>query len=332
MKAFTMTTSHRAGVCFLSLALGLILGCSPRKDNAPPSSQVHDALTATLPPYLTMSTVETESIPTGPDQAKVNCKVTVSPKETLYAPDRRVPGDPSILLIKTVQAADGKVTLYGSLQAQRTLDRWTLAAPVFPDGFEQLGRPRSAFGAQCFVTNTPEAAAAIKALNDHADEQERQMKDRQEKERQAQQAETEQTQREEQAAKDRLLRATAPGTRYLGTLTDPSTAVSQRLRLTFTEQQGLLVRAEATNPDQPADRRSLSGELVPEAKRIDAPYATKSYPIQLSATGGQQAAAKGRWNFYCHQGPLSLVPDDQGGLEGEAVIFQRYVVHLQREP
>ena len=119
--------------------------------------QVRDALSATLPPYLAMGEVETEAIPTAPDQAKVNVKVVISPKETLYAPDRRVPGDPSILLIKPVQVAGGKVTLYGFVQAQRTLDRWTLAAPVFPDGFEALGRPRSAFGAECFVTNSPEA-------------------------------------------------------------------------------------------------------------------------------------------------------------------------------
>ena len=338
------------GDCFLALALGLILGCSPRKDNAPPADQVRDGLSAALPPYLAVSGVETEAIPVGPDQAKVNAKVIVAPKETLYVPDRRIPGDPSLLLIKPVQAAGGKITLYGSLQAQRTLDHWTLGAPEFPDGFEQLGRPRSAFGSQCFVTNSPEAAAAIRALSDHADELERQMQARQEKERQARQveveqkqreeqaerqarqAEIEQKQREEQAAKDRLLHATAPGTRYLGTLTDPSAGVSQRLRLTFTEQQGLLLRAEATNPDQPADHRLLSGELVPSAKRSDASYAPPTYPVQLRATPGQQPAAKGRWNFYCQQGPLSLVPNEQGGLEGEAVVFRRYLVRLQREP
>lgn len=323
----------RTGLRFVVPGLVLSLGsCSPRNDKAPPSEQVRDALSAVLPPFLAVAGVETEAIPLGPDLAKVNVKVNVSPKETLYVPDRRIPGDPSLLLIKPVQTGGGKVTLYGSVQAQRALDRWTLAEPVFSDGFEQLGRPRNAFGAECFVSNTPEAAAAIKALNDHTDELERQMRARQEKERQARQAEAERRQRERQASLDKLTRAAAPGTHYLGTLTEPSGGVSQRLRLTFTERQGTLLRAEATDPDQPADHRLLAGELVLAAEHDDVSATDGNYPIQLSATTGRQEAAKGRWNFYTGQGPLRLRPNDQGGLEGEAVIFQPYVVRLQREP
>ncbi len=169
-------------------ALALCLGCSPHQTDAPPADQVRAAFAAALPAYLAVTEVETETLPTAADQAKVNAKVTVAPKDTLYVNDRRIPGDPSILLIKPAQAAGAKVTLYGSLQAQHALDRWTLSAPEFPNDLASLGQPRSAFGVQCFVAGSPEAAAAIKALQDHADALEREMQARQEKERQAKQA------------------------------------------------------------------------------------------------------------------------------------------------
>ncbi len=124
----------------------------------------------------------------------------------------------------------------------------------------------------------------------------------------------------------------------MGTLTDPSTGRSQHLRVTFTSQEGTLLRAEATAPDRPADHRPLSGELVPP--RIDAdpdapdPNNTKTYPVQLSASAdGKQETLNGRWGLYWGGGgPVRLRPTDQGGLEGEAIVFGRYLVHLQREP
>ena len=328
------------GACLLAGWLGLLVGgCSPHKNDAPPADQVRAALTATLPPYLAVDAVETEAIPTAADQAKVNAKVTVTPKETLYVNDRRIPGDPSILLIKPAQAAGAKVTLYGSLQAQRTLDRWTLTPAEFSSGLNGFGQPRSAFGIQCFVAGSPEAAAATKALQEHADELERQAQARQEKERQAKQAQVEQAQREAQAAEERLLRATAPGSRYLGTVTNPTTSHSQRLRLAFTEQRGTLLRAEATDPDRPADHRPLAGELVPRRADVstdapDDPTDQKTYPIQLTATAdGKQETVNGRGSLYWGQsGPVRLRPNDQGGLEGEAVVFGRLVIRLQREP
>ena len=339
MKPLSSSLACHVGSRLAALVLGLAwgAGCSPHKPDAPPADQIRDAFGAALPPYLAVAALDTETIPTGPDQAKVNAKVTVTPKEALYLPERRVPGDPSLLLLKSAQTAGAKTTLYGFVAAQRTLDRWTLSVPQFTDGLESFGRPRNAFGPQSFVAGTPEATAAIQALNEHAETLERERQIREDKERQARQAQVEQTQREAQALKERLLRATAPGTRYLGTLTNPYTHRTQRLRLSFTEQTGTLLRAEVTNPDQPADHRPLTGELVlssEPANPANPAAAAKVYPVQLSAGAvGKQETINGRWGLYWGAGgPLRLAPTDEGGLEGEAVIFQTFGVRLQPEP
>ena len=334
--------SFHTGAAACLLALGLT-GCAPRGKNSPPPEQVRDAVSAALPPYLILADNEAEPISTGPDTAKTNFKASVSPKEDLFVVDHRVEGDPPFLLVKLVQATSSKTTIYGSVLAQRTVDRWSLDAPVFTDDLQRFGSPLASFGPRSYAVGSPEAAQALQALSAHNDELERQRKEKEEKDRQARQAEADQKQRaeqaakdqkqrQEQAAKDKLFRATAPGTRYLGTLTDPSSTASQRLRLTFTEQTGNLLRAEVSTPDKPAEHRSLSGELV-FAPQLDNNFlANKAYPIRLSAANGKQGPSSLLGRFFQQNGPLGLIPTEEGGLEGEAVIFQRYIIHLQRVP
>ena len=151
--------------CLLLLISG---GCTPRQKNAPPPEQVRDAVSAALPPFLSVVDCETEPLATGAESVKVNFKATVVPKETLYATDRTVPGDPSLLLIKPIQAVGAKSTLYGSVDARRIVDRWTVETSEFTDDLQRFGNPRGSFTDPYYVTGSPEAAQAIQELNAHA--------------------------------------------------------------------------------------------------------------------------------------------------------------------
>jgi len=62
------------------------------------------------------------------------------------------------------------------------------------------------------------------------------------------------------AARQKLVLATAPGARYLGTKTGYNASL-QRIRVVFTEQKDTLLRAEVINPDDQSEKRSFTGEL-----------------------------------------------------------------------
>lgn len=67
------------------------------------------------------------------------------------------------------------------------------------------------------------------------------------------------------AMRQKLVLATVPGARYLGTKTGYNASV-QRIRLVFTEQKDALLRAEVINPDDPNEKRMFTGELRFNAK------------------------------------------------------------------
>jgi hypothetical protein len=125
-----------------------LTGCGKGTSKSPPKQQVQDAVAVALPPTLSLDSVELEPISTGPESAKVNFKAIVAPKEDLCQVDREVEGTPKITLLKVVQAAGTKMSLYGSVEARRTMDQWTLESPQIQTGLEQLGKPRGAFHSQ----------------------------------------------------------------------------------------------------------------------------------------------------------------------------------------
>ncbi len=98
-----------------------LVGCTPSANKAPLAEQVRDAIGAVLPPFLSVADTETESLATGPDEVKVNVKAAIAPKEDLFVVDRKVNGDPSLLLIKTAQTIGSKTTIYGFVLARRTV-------------------------------------------------------------------------------------------------------------------------------------------------------------------------------------------------------------------
>jgi hypothetical protein len=266
-----------------------------------------------------------------------------------------VEGTPKVTLLKVIQTAGTKASLYGSVEANRTMDIWTLESPQIQVGLEQFGAPRGAFPAQSYIAGSSEANAALKEQAANAERQERarqaaleqrereqkaqqeretrEQKERQEREEQAriameeqQKKEDEQRQKEEEAARQKLILATVPGTRYIGTISERDKR--QRLRLVFTEQQGVLIRAEASNPDIPTEKQSFTGELVsnPQPEK----GSSVAYPIVMSPVetktyfGGDNTLA-----FYYHPVSLKLRLTDTG-LEGEAHYLNDYTIRLQR--
>jgi hypothetical protein len=326
---------------------------------SPLKQMVQNTLLATLPPYLSLESIELESIPTGPESAKVNFKAIVTPKEDLYEVDRELEGTPTIILIKVVQPAGAKASFYGFFEASRTMDQWTLGSPQIGVGLQQFGSPRASFPPHSYITGSDDADAAVKEQAAKAAEQERvkkerekedarkqkereekearERKERQEREEQAR-IEREKERREKEAlqkkeeeeARQKLIDATAAHTYYIGTISHEDER--QRLLLTFTEQNGILIRAEARNPDR-GEKQTFIGELIfnPEPEEGNPNVA---YPVVLSPIGEQKFKNDEVWRFYSRKGSLKLYLTDIG-LEGEAYMegsFSNapYIVRLQR--
>ncbi len=331
-----------------------------KKNQSPPKQMVHDALLASLPPYLSLESIELESVPTGPESAKVNFKAIVTPKEDLYEVDREVEGTPTIILLKVTQAKGAKASFYGFFEASRTIDQWTLGSPQIGVGLQQFGSPRGAFPPHSYIAGSEDANAVLKEQAAKVTEQEQARKiasekqeseqkaqkerealEQKERQKQLEQAkiameeqrkkEEEQQKKQEEDARQKLILATAPGTRYIGTIKHGGKI--QRLRLVFTEQEGVLIRAEASNPDRRGEKQKFVGELVfdpqPEKDKPDI-----AYPIVMSPIGKQDLDGE-VWAFYRCDGSLKLYLTDIG-LEGEADMRdslwgeQGYVIHLQR--
>ena len=135
--------------------------------------------------------------------------------------------------------------------------------------------------------------------------------------------------KEEEATRQKLIRATAPGTQYAGTIT--SVNQRQRTRLVFTEQNGFLIRADASNPDRPRESQHFTGELVFDPKpEEDSPDV--AYTIVLSPVAQRTGSSDEEWHFYTDGGSLKLRLTD-AGLEGEAKIGHnyRYTLRFLRE-
>ncbi|MCX5647646.1 MAG: MAP7 domain-containing protein [Planctomycetota bacterium] len=363
-------TDHVLLSFFLVIAFALA-GCGEKTSQAPPKQMVQDTVRASLPPFLSLDSIELEPIPTGPEAVKVNFKATVTPKEDLYQVDREVEGTPPVTLLKVVQAAGTEVSLYGSVEASRTMDQWTLESPEIQVGLRQFGAPRGAFPAQSYVTGSKEAnealrqqaanAAEIERARKAAREQEeleriarqeqeereriarqeqeaREAKARQEREEKERIAleelrrkemeqrtkEEEERQKEEAAVRQKLILATVPGTRYIGTMVEGDEI--QRIVLVFTEQKDFLIRAEANNPDKPKSKQTFTGTLVFNPQ----PEEGTKYHIVMSPISA--GSAEDYTYFYTSkEGSLKLCLTDTG-LEGYAQMsYHRYTIRLKRE-
>ena len=319
----------------------MFAGCSSK--NEPSVGVLRDKIRADLPPYLEVTKVETDVIKTGAAAVKVNFKLTVASKETLFQTVGKIDGTPVIALLRPVQESGTGQTVYGSVEANRIVDSWEFGRIEFQSGMEQFGRPKGAYGPNALIENSPEATAETKRRVAAAKEARREEQDRLaraeaerkalvEKQEAQRKALEEQEKQANEAEKRKLLDATAAGTAYTGILAWKDQR--QRLRLVFTGQNGFVVNAVISNMDNPDHRQNLVGEItVKPGKKPDTKF-EKAYPIILTSdkrTGRQE----GKWDIYaeaCRVGvELSVA-----GFEGEAIaaaVFGeiRYTIRLKRE-
>lgn len=189
------------------LAAAILTGCGEWKHRTPPKQAVQDSIAAAMPSFLSLVHVDLEPIPAGAEIVKVNFKATATPKENLYKVAREVQGTPKVTLLWLTQSQGTKLSIYGYVLAQRTLDNWTLAAPVIETALNQTGNPRGAFGPESYVTDSTEAATALEQQQKNADMQEQERKNTLERQQRERIALEESKVREEQSLRELQERA-----------------------------------------------------------------------------------------------------------------------------
>lgn len=125
--------------------------------------------------------------------------------------------------------------------------------------------------------------------------------------------------------------ATAPGTRYTGTVSQNDRF--QHIRWVFTEQNNLLIRAEANNPDRPKTRQVFAGQLVlnpkPEEGSTFGAYSIVMSPVGRGENDPNENPSFGE--FYDRDNGSLKLRLTEKGLEGEALISgDHYTLHLQQ--
>jgi len=260
---------------------------------------VEDAVRASLPSLLSFDSIEPDKIPMAADPIKVNFKVTVAAKKDLCQLDRvsEVKDVPSVTLLKVVQAAGTKTTLFGSVVVRPIGDRWTPQQPEI-QGFEafQSAKPQAAFPPQSYITGSPEANDALKA----------------------QAAMRKKMDDDELVRRQKLIDATAVGKRYIGTIVCGKE--QRRIRLVFVEQTDIMVVAEASDPDRPDVKRKFGGKIVfnPKPDKDGEAY---SIVLGPAGPGGKGDAGSDDWRRFYNSGDGSLkLRLTATGLEGEASI------------
>jgi len=150
---------HGMSYALLFVIVSVLVGCDFR--SSPPRQQVQDTLAAVLPPFLSIESVRIEPEVMEAKTVKLDFKATAIVKENLYRVDRIVEGTPRVILVKLAQPSGTKTFIYGSIEARRLMDLWTLDPVRIEAGLSQLGTPWDSFGSNRYVTGTSEANAAL---------------------------------------------------------------------------------------------------------------------------------------------------------------------------
>jgi hypothetical protein len=299
--------------------LSMLPSCS-REDPrvAPSKSEIEAKIKTTIPPFLSVTSLENEVIPDAKYGLKINFKAKVKPLEDLYIQDRNTQGEFSMIILKVSQSNGTEARLYGSMYAERTMDQWNMSRPEIDSGLEQLGRPRGSFDSRAMIDGSDELKKFIAdreaVLAEHAriDEENRK------KSEEARIALIEEKRRENEAIQKKLIDATAVGKRYQGVLVQSpgSSETRQAVELEFTSQSGTSLSAVIHNPDQPAHKQTFTGELVfqtdPNPNRED----NRHYPIMLSPKKVEEYM-NDRFRIYFEKCVVSLELTDHG-IEGKA--------------
>lgn len=308
------------------IALVMLPGCSSEDPQvAPLKSEIEANVKLALPPFLSLASFESEVIPVVENRVKINFKSNVKASEDLFITDRFLGDDRSQMILKQSQSAGSEMNLYGSVTAERNMDKWDFSRPQIDSGLAQLGSPRGAFDSRALVDGSE---AFKNFFAEREAKRAEQVKIAEERERQNEEARIallEKQRQEQEAVRKKLLEATAVGKRYKGILVESpggSSETRQAVELQFTSQEKSLITAELHNPDEPSHKQTFTGELVfeqqPETNRSN----NRHYPIILSPKQASRARVsendRDRFRIYFEECILSLDLTDQG-LEGEAL-------------
>lgn len=303
-------------VCLLSV---LVSGCSP---SAPSNDTIKRKLLEQVPAYVGIGAVELERVGDDNGVKSYNFKTSLTPKETLYSLEEKVPklGDtpeianapekPStVRLLRTLQKSGEVISLYGSFGAVKKVDQWQVDSVTFDFDLNTLGQPKGNFGPGTLVAGTAEAQEALARQQREiaayrAAIQELAAKQAQDKE---QKAAAEQT---------KSLAALKTGTIYRGTLTRQLEQIgapeSQEISLTVTEQNGSVIRFDVSNPST-KEQQSFVGDIQFGRKE----GLLHASPAAKKSADPRNARDRSRWSFYFGTGSMDLNSDV---LEGQALI------------
>jgi len=272
----------RTSLLVVTLALA---GCG--KPTVPPSASIDGAIRTGVPAPWKIETLKFRVSPDGEGRASVHFEAVVSPGIDLYAPatDPEVQGPVSALVImataslgrytdegKRVSAIYGrfgdvpvvelsvkvgeKIPLRGVMAAERYVDDWRFAQPLFNPQLFSRGRPLSDFGQNAFVRGSPEyrkkadeAAAEIEAVMA------------------ARKAADEKEKAAEAARRAALVAPVQKGLKYTGTYTIDKDSIPIVLEITASDGAGF--QAEVSSPAKTELRRRLDGSIdfAPDSKR-----------------------------------------------------------------
>lgn len=194
----------------------------------------------------------------------------------------------------------------------------------------QLGAPRGSFDSRALIDGSEEMKKFIAEQDAAVAERARVEEEDRQKSENARLALVEQKRSEKEVARKRLLDATATGKTYEGFIqgTGNSTHIRQAIKLQFTSQSGALVSADIHNPDQPAHRQTLNGELVFEPDSNQSNGDNRQYPILLSPKSTSEYT-NDKLDIYFEQYTMKLEIMAQG-VEGVAATRNhRYALRLQ---
>lgn len=328
------------GLTLPFFALLLLASCSEKSTVAkfdPPANDVKGAINGLLPAYVSVAGVQIDDA--GPNQYKFKATATVQePLYTLTIKQPELSGVPSVPdvhppcnlnLLNLVTANGASITLYGHFSAEKVVDKWTYSDVTFESGLEQLGKPAGSFPPGTFISGRPEAEKALTAFTaaivDYKQktaailEQEKSDADKVQKEKEAQIA----------VSRAKFLDAVKAGKTYEGTLAIAAgnfairpKGTSESVKIIFTRLTGFLVKADAINPNNPAEHQSFTGTI-----NFDPSAEPDSYPLTMGPDRSQTNGTG--WMFFWAAGHLNLRLIE-GRLEGNAQIGDwGYSVSLQ---
>lgn len=326
MNQITIPMKHTSFARITALAATFIfVGCSGEDERvAPLKADVEASLSAGMPPFLALASMETEVIPLVENRVKINFKAMVEPKEDLYIADRHYGEDRSLMVLKKSQAAGAEANLYGSMLAERTMDKWNISRPEIESGMAQLGSPRGSFDPRAMIEGSDKMKKFIAAREAELAERARAEKEQSRKSEEARLALVERERVEQEEIRKKLTEATAVGKRYRGMIVQSpgqSYEVRQAVELLFTSQSGALITAELHNPDQPEQKQTFTGELVFEPNEDSTKSGDGHHPIILSpknpTTRRVSENERDRFRIYFEEGSVRLGLTGKG-LEGKA--------------